>query len=322
MSDFPLLDFPLDDVEEGPPAQAFGNDVRVATGPHRRRIPPPPPPPSPVFSPPPPPTFAVQPIPEQAGKSRIQQWIDGIKQRIDNVRKSIQLRRINFWLRLEPTMTVWWKRRFIIQRLACVLCIGILGAAWFMSYFSRQDSYVAEIARPTWARFGQEGIDFSAKSTEISCSELETGRLVGTVLPSEEPSLVRLRSYASHLLHDGSLTCLCAPMFGTRRRYMAVQLPSGKIQHMYNPVIDNGWNGKLPDGSAAMPGKAYVKLQQRMLFPGKSDAVECVRLNSMRITYRDEACASSAVILQKQAAWCAQTCIHLMNGQTVYDEAA
>ena len=124
-------------------------------------------------------------------------------------------------------------------------------------------------------------------STAVTCNELEMGTLTRTVSATEEPSLDRLRVYASHVLEqaDDPPVCVCAPMFGTRRRYMAIRTP--EILHLWNPVVDPTWTGDLPDGRlVAVQGKSIVTESQRMLFPSKLEAVENVRLNAIRLTYR------------------------------------
>lgn len=248
--------------------------------------------------------------------------------RVQQMRESLELRWLDLQHRWEPVMERWWRRRHAIRRAVCCLVGLLVLVAWAAGSFSDPAGYVAEEARPTWARAGQAGVDFSAVSAEVTCGELETGSLARTVSPAEEPSLARLRAYADHVLAGSgpdTPPCVCAPMFGTRRQYLALRQPArpGAVTHMYNPAIDGLWDGHLPDGRRpASTGRSLVSESQQMLFPGRAGPVENVRQNAIRLTYRDESCHARAVVLQTESAWCVQVCIDLMAGVTVYQRAA
>jgi len=253
--------------------------------------------------PPPPPPAAATPV-VLVRESRVREW-----------RGHAELWLRERFLRWEPVLEWWWRHKHVLRRAACGLVGLCLLVAWYAGSFADEAAYVADATRPSWARHGEPGIDFSAVSAELTCGELASGSLQRIVSPAEQPSLARLRITAEALLAGSDAACMCAPMVGTRRRYLAIRRAgAGGLVHLYNPVIDN-------DAAAAASDKSIVAESQRMLFPGRTEDVENVRANTVRISYRDDACQARAMLVHNEAAWCAQACIDLMNGRTVYDRA-
>jgi len=179
-----------------------------------------------------------------------------------------------------------------------------------------------------YARDGQAHVNFSAPSLGFSCHELRTSVLAvngNDGLPQR--TLAQLLAYSQAAITHDNMTCACAPMFGKRRRHLALALPNASIVHMFNveQLAADGDDGcvRTPDGQPP-PASCFkpVREHQRMLFPARADGVRNVRAKSVRVRYETESCAPATAVLRGDSAYCTQTCLDLFKGITVYDRAA
>ncbi len=243
-------------------------------------------------------------------RTRLQVWRDGWEMlRLDARRK---------W---ESVVERWWRRRQVLRRAACTVLGLMLLVAYAATSFSDPAGFVATArGHLEYVRQGQAGVDFSQPARPLTCAEL-----LADVLASDgQVSMDDVRTAAEDALtsrHGEDVpACVCAPMFGIRRRYLAVN-DSRTVHHLYNPTRDADWDKSAPGGRSVASGKSWVTENQRMLVPAETTDVENVRENSVRLTYRTRECKASAVIVQLEPAWCAQACLDLMDGRTVYDVA-
>ena len=238
---------------------------------------------------------------------------------------------------------------------ACI-CGTLVVAALIVALTSDRDAYVRDPALPSYARHGEEDVHFNESSLPISCRELRTNilhypdtsgtaaaadakkrgitidttttiRKEGDVASMRELSLSKLRGYAEFMLLHAHVrdVCTCAPMFGARRRHIALQRSSGdiaeRVVHMYNPELDTAWFKTWRGINGDLTTKyALNSEQQRVLFPGREGTVKVVRANAVRVQFMNESCAQNSVLLEGAHAWCIQSCIDLLNGISVYDK--
>ena len=195
-----------------------------------------------------------------------------------------------------------WMHRRELRRWACVLVAGCLAAVWAMGWWtSRPDAYVPDMA---WARHGEPGVDFHAVSRDVQCRELDDG-----LLQPEGMLTTRVQQAMERVIAD-ELPCVCAPMFAVQRRWLVIGTAEHNV-HMVNPVLD-----PVPDDVS----RSWVPESQRMLMPARTDQVEHVRADVVTVQYRTLAgCTAAAATVHREAAWCVQTCVDLMDGRTVYD---
>ena len=174
-------------------------------------------------------------------------------------------------------------------------------------YFNDPDTIIDTVA---YVRHGHNGVDLRVPATEYSCADIADVVALGDVATT-----------AASLMHDDDLVCVCAPMFGVPHRYVAVASDAG-IEHLFNPVIDRAWTGALDDGTYIAVSEVGVEHEQRTLFPAApSDMVVVARATAVRVSYRTSTCATAALVLQDNAAYCMQACDHLFDGKSVYDVA-
>lgn len=195
--------------------------------------------------------------------------------------------------------------------LATLTALVVFAVPWA---YSEPGAHVVERIRPMYARHGHDGVDLRRTATELACAEITSG--VG------HDSLDRARAAAEHfIVHDDALRCVCGPMFRLPRRYVAIRTSATTLVHAYNPAIDRAWDGTLDDGTRVNVTDMLVVENQRMLFPERTADVNVVRASAIRITYRDATCATAALVLQLEHAYCMQACIDLLDGRSVYDVA-
>jgi hypothetical protein len=244
-----------------------------------------------------------------------------------------------------------------LRQTYCVRCLyvllGVGAVAGVLVARGDRSAYLSDTVTPTYARAGEDAVHFNVSSRKISCRELRRGALsyddasaaatttdatAGQPLPMRTLSLTRLRHYAEYmLLHSPQRpACTCAPMFGARRRHVAVMQRVENIVeavlHMYNPRLDEAWFaawGGMEAGDVASGGgggvsgrHALVREDQRMLFPARTERVKVVRANGVRVVFVNESCAGNAIVLLKESAWCVQACLDLLDGISVYDRGA
>lgn len=310
------------DAEDGPPLSGMGIETPAL---HRRQ-------PAPVLTeiavapgpynlPPP-----QQPVHDDADEDKYARRPSRFRQFM----WSVELWRHGMRRKTRPCLERCWRQRQGLRRCMCCL-IGMFVLFLFsVGQMSDPAAYIpVHPLQLSWAHTGQPGVDFTAVSLQLTCEELRLDMLANVLSPAEQPSLAVLREAAERALRasgsggDNGLACVCAPMFGTRRRIMTIAAgtDAAKLpQHMYNPIVDATWDGRLPSGEVvpAASTKSIVPEKQQHMFPDKTEAVEHVRRDAIRLSFVNEKCSRGAVILQKEAAWCAQACIDLMNGKTIY----
>jgi len=123
--------------------------------------------------------------------------------------------------------------------------------------------------------------------------------------------------------------CACAPMFGLRRRHVAVMMSDKNTPiHMYNARLSK------PPPSATRQGHeeplfSRVLEHQRMLFPEEPESVFNVRQDVVWVEFlrrhqehADTAasCLEGRVRLSGKEARCAQACFDLFEGISVYEK--
>lgn len=107
--------------------------------------------------------------------------------------------------------------------------------------------------------------------------------------------------------HQLNATCACAPQTGIAARMMLV----GETV-MYNPVL-----GVLPWYYTVGKLETIVT-EGSSLYPDRAP-VEVVRYSRIRLVYQDQQCATHFTIFGGSDSICAQACLQLFDGKTVYD---
>lgn len=254
-----------------------------------------------------------QPSPQPSLYVRASRWLLDSHERFE-------LWRIDASDRCSLRLERWYAMRRRILACFCMLALVAVAVIVSMTRVSDPHAFVVD-SRASYVRHGHDGVNLSVPTEALTCAELETG-IVRRPQQREPPLLERVRATAERLLDEDELECVCAPMFGSRRRYIAVDTASAPL-HLYNPALDTAWAGEL-DGKEA--GRLNVSEwllveNQRMLFPERTADVRVVRRSAIRVAYRDAACSAAAVVLQAERAYCVQACLDLLDGKSVYDVA-
>ena len=219
---------------------------------------------------------------------------------------------------------------------AVCICGAIAATVTIIALTNDRGAYIRDPALPSYARQGEEAVHFTERSLPISCRELRTNILHYTAsvapetvvrLPMRELSLSKLRGYAEYMLLHAHVrdVCTCAPMFGARRRHVALRRSMGdiaeRVVHMYNPELDTAWF-RTWRGVNDDPTTRYAlnSEQQRVLFPEREGTVKVIRANAVRVQFMNESCAQNVVTLEGTHAWCVQSCLDLLDGISVYDK--
>lgn len=210
-----------------------------------------------------------------------------------------------------------YERRGDALRLVAIVwsCVSVASSVYWLvgSSAAGDASYFDDPALVAFARAGQADVDFSRASVALECAEIRdvTFRRHEGVAMSFE----RARSYATYVLTrgDAAPSCVCAPMFGVRRRYLAVRFPNGTVAHLYNAR-----DASPPDATTY----SLVTENQRMLFPARSGSVQNVRRDTADIAFSTSLCGDGVMRVHDSLAWCSLACLDLMDGVTVYERAA
>jgi hypothetical protein len=208
--------------------------------------------------------------------------------------------------------------RFLACVCMLVTVIALVAAA--TAFASRNErTFIVDTSGIDYARHGHDGVNLEREAEPFLCTELAAGALERP--DAREPVLIaRMRTIAETLMaRDDDVECVCGPMFRVRRRYLVLRIGSSLL-HAYNAVEDTSWTGALDDGRSLNVSTWLVHEQQRMLFPERIDTVPVLRRSAIRLAYRDEHCAAAAVIVQHSLAFCAQACLDLFNGHSVYSK--
>lgn len=261
-----------------------------------------------------PPPQRAPPPPPSAPKATGPSWL---KRRFMDVNERYELWRISLAERWSPRLERCYRARY---RLVCAFC-GLVALILIIvvattTLWSNPHAYV----KTEYVRHGHNDVNLSAPSDALTCSEM-TSNVISRPRAHEETSLERIRSIAESLVIRDNLECVCGPMFGVWRRYIALRLWNESVMHMYNPVLDGEWRGELDDGAYLNVSEWLVVENQRMLFPGREHDVNVVRRSAIRVAFRDVGCSASAIVVQNERACCVQACLDLLDGVSVYDAA-
>jgi len=178
------------------------------------------------------------------------------------------------------------------------------------------------LTRAQYARHGHDGVDLRRAATDMQCSDIRSG-IMRSLGDDSSVSLDELRAQTTYLVRADELPCVCAPALGAPRRYAVLNLGvDTQLVHAYNARIDREWDGSLDGGERLdVEAASLVRENQRMLFPERSESVDVVRSNAVRLRYQDEECRARSLILRDEHAWCMQACDDLFDGRSVYDVA-
>jgi len=212
-------------------------------------------------------------------------------------------------------------RRFVRVAATLIVVLVLVGVV-LAQRRARADAYVPDTAtRRVYARADVD--DLTQPVHEIACTELTTGALLRPRNRDEEPVLARVRATAEAAIRDDELACICGPAIRSWRRYLAVRGGTAtNVLHLYNPVLDAAWAGDI-DGAAEPLNVTewLVEEHQRAHFPDRAAPVSVVRRSAVRLVYQTAACQRAAIVLQADRAFCAQACLDLLVGHSVYDMA-
>lgn len=191
----------------------------------------------------------------------------------------------------------------------------VFGAAYVVGV---TDADFDDPATVAFARAGAPHVNFSARSLDLTCDEIRTHTYERRSDDGVPISFARVHAYAEHALaHGGSAAppCVCAPMFGRRRRHLALRFANGTIEHLYN-VRD------VTPPDTASTTFSLVTEHQRMLEPERTESVANVRRDYVHVEFTTRACGRGTLVVRDALAWCVAPCLDLMDGTTVYERAA
>ena len=230
-----------------------------------------------------------------------------------------------YYPHIEPKLVRVWamqKRLFVALLFVWLLWSAVIYCTETPVEHIEEELQQSEV-RLQLARDGAPGVDFTLNSSEFLCSELKTGILNTTLGNSTSmiaTSIDLLEPYAEQYMRAEylQLRCVCAPMFGLRRRHIAVRV-GARLVHLYNAEMDTQWR---PDNYSPDTEYSIVPERQTKMFPNRTDYVDNLRRNDIRVQFRQtENCAKRAVTLHAEDAYCVQQCLDLFRGVTVYDRA-
>jgi len=261
---------------------------------------------------------APQPPPERrdAGANFITHSLAAANERYE-------LTKIRLADRCAPRMERCYRRLSDLRRFFCCITILVVLIVVGISSLGDQTAYVEDSMRPQYVRHGHAGVDLHQPSVELQCSDVRS-RMLRPLKDGrrDELSFDRVRASAEYLIRADTLSCVCGPALGSPRRYTAVQVGAGVIEHLHNPVIDRDWDGHIDDETSVnVRERSLVLENQRMLFPEHQHSVEVVRFNAVRVSYQDDECRAASLVLTDEHAWCVQACEDLFDGRNVYNVA-
>jgi hypothetical protein len=239
--------------------------------------------------------------------ARVQAYIDARRRRRDELIEAhvVELRRIDERARLGVCVV------------AVVLVVAGLVGVGLVLVSDARTAVVDVVGAPRYARDGEPHVNVTARSIAFTCHELRTGVLAvrgdDGFAQLTYAELLAAAQYA--LQHEPHVPCVCAPMFGKRRRHVALRLEAGGIMHLYNVERD------VPPPDAPPPTFTRLNEQQRAMFPARTELVQNVRLDELYVRYDTETCARAALVVRRDPAWCVQKCLDLFDGISVYERA-
>jgi len=238
-----------------------------------------------------------------------------------------ELAKIDIQRRCAPKLERCYRRLSDLRRFFC--CAMLLGVFLVVgaTSISDQTAFVHDEMRPSYVRHGVDNVNLTLPAVEIQCSDIRSG--VFRPLKDgrrDELSFDMVRTAASYLIREDQLPCICGPMVGAPRRYVAIAMDKSVLLHLHNPKIDKSWDGHIDDTTTTttrvdVNARSIVTENQRMMFPERADSVDVIRFNTVRVTYQDDECRSASVVLRDTHAWCMQACSDLFEGKSVYDAA-
>lgn len=226
-----------------------------------------------------------------------------VRERWRHVARNETRRRL-FWARLRRVLT--W---FLVLCLVYVAWLfvgsdGGGGGADAGTTWGRLE-YVGVVThkgmRDRIVQAGEQGVDWRRASTPFTCTELRTGQSEGG------QALEDAQRNAQKAMQDAALACICGPMFNLTRRY----LRTADGTHLYNPVVERATNSR-----------SKVTESQAFLWPARAAKPDkqVIRYNNVIISAVSRGtCEEHKRTLVDSDAWCAQSCIDLLDGKTIYD---
>ena len=221
---------------------------------------------------------------------------------------------------------------------ACVMFLLFSAIALFMADTSAANDELLRSGAEDIPWATEFTANFSRASEPLLCGELrdmivarrpsdgDAGSLYNNGL---QTSLAHAIAYASRAVQSpAGPPCACAPMFGLRRRYMAIGNGTdsgggggGGVVHMFNVrMADALQQPQQQQQQQTLPSFSRVREHQRMLFPSKPDPVYVIRMDSIWLEYvSDESCTQQRARLHGAHARCAQSCLDLFEGISVYE---
>lgn len=169
-----------------------------------------------------------------------------------------------------------------------------------------------------WAIIPGTG-NFSIVSTEFSCHELQAGSVQLTRVHGASAAALFPTPASGNEAH----ACVCAPMVGAFRRHLAIVMKNTTtVKHMYNVKV----LAEPPPGRPKRP-QQFVRSEERldMMFPEAGRKfVTNARVDSLWLSYivpGPDGCNTGAIFLTEKEAICAQMCLDLFDGISVYQRA-
>lgn len=210
----------------------------------------------------------------------------------------------------------YWR---VIQCLGavCALLGGFLMAHSFYRDSQTSIGVVAGIERD-FVRHGDPGINLRVPSEDFTCQQLHANA-TGARPPLH--AIGALQDVLEAKLTDARV-CVCAPQVGVRRKLLALAWVNGTTRFLFNPQIDETWQGEVANKPPMTIRHMLSRESQAFFFPEHTGDVEVPRQRPVRVLYRDANCQSRAVVLDHRFAYCAQSCVDLFHGVSVYDRAA
>jgi len=140
-------------------------------------------------------------------------------------------------------------------------------------------------------------------TSNVTCDMLTFNIFSNTVTKQDVQRHVRLA-----LDEDNETICVAAPAVGLSYRYMGLRV-NDTILHMFNPTVQ-----------PLTEMESVIRQLDPNLYPLRTEKAIVVRRNEIRIGFVDGACQPRQLDAFYETAWELQTCVHLLDGLTLYDE--
>jgi len=291
-------------------------------------------------------------------KWRLDVWTRPVRTRVAAARNRmweyVELKRHGYERDFETTFAAVYRRRREMLTM-CGCCWSVLSTlayviAWWSSSSLTASTQLA--AASMYVREGQPGVLLNVSSLSVDCAEIRSGLFTmskaapkipiasgdtmaaaaaaaahtydSTYDGTPDPSLARLMMNAHTALdrEQDTMLCVCAPMFGKRRRYVAVRAGNVSVVHMFNPRLDqtDWWLAQ----NRPAPDYMVVPESQTRMFPDRVNTpiVKNVRSRLIRVEYNThDVCSRVIIEIANERAYCVQVCLDLLDGVSVYERA-